>query len=172
MKKKVYQHIGAAKVGRSVFNLSYEKKLTCDMGQLIPVMCDEVIPGDIITIGNQCVIRFQPLVAPVLHEINVYYHVFFVPYRLLWPDDGTDGWERFITGDVDGDNASTLPRWTPTTYDAGSLWDYLGFPVDITPGSSCTAKISFLIPPSTAESVVTKSSFNNGLAVNFLPRCQ
>ena len=31
---------------RSVFNLSYEKKFTADMAQLIPVMIDEVVPGD------------------------------------------------------------------------------------------------------------------------------
>ena len=36
------------------------------MGQLIPVMCDEVVPGDFFQIGNQAVVRFQPLVAPVL----------------------------------------------------------------------------------------------------------
>ena len=38
------------------------------MGQLIPVMCDEVVPGDVFEIGNEAVVRFQPLVAPILHE--------------------------------------------------------------------------------------------------------
>ena len=43
----VFQRVGQVSPGRSVFNLSYEKKFTCDMGQLIPIMCDEVVPGDI-----------------------------------------------------------------------------------------------------------------------------
>ena len=98
------------------------------MGQLIPVMCDEVVPGDIFKIGSQAVVRFQPLVAPILHEINMYVHYYFVPYRLLWDD-----WEDFITGGVDGQDASVLPRWTPTNTALNSLWDYLGFPVGISP---------------------------------------
>ena len=131
---KIFQRVGAVKPRKSAFNLSYEKKFTCDFGQLIPVMCDEVVPGDFFKIGNQMVIRFQPLVAPILHEINVYVHYFFVPYRLLWDD-----WEDFITGGVTGDLTPTIPTWspTPTTGNAlNSLWDYLGFPTGIIPAGA------------------------------------
>ena len=124
----VFQSVRSASPGRSVFNLSYEKKFTCDMGQLIPVMCDEMVPGDKFNIGNQMIIRFQPLVAPILHEINVFCHYFFVPYRLLWTD-----WEKFITGGEDGTFTATLPRWTPTSNAVGSLWDYMGMPTGVTP---------------------------------------
>jgi hypothetical protein len=118
------------------------------MGQLIPVMVDEVVPGDIFKIGNQSVIRMQPLVAPVLHEINAYVHYFFVPYRLLW-----DNWEDFITGGVDGTDSHTLPRWSPpeTTYiGVGSLWDYLGF----VPGVVPTETSSPLAFPRTAYNLI------------------
>lgn len=127
-KRNVFSRVGGLRPGRSVFDLSYEKKFTCDMAQLIPVMCDEVVPGDLLKIANQAVIRFQPLVAPILHEINIYVHYFFVPYRLLW-----DEWEDFITGGVDGDLTPAIPRWTPTNNAIGSLWDYLGFPTGINP---------------------------------------
>ena len=91
-----------------------------------------LFPGDIFKIGNQSVIRMQPLVAPVLHEINAYVHYFFVPYRLLW-----GGWEDFITGGSNGADASTLPLWSPTApQNEGSLWDYLGFPTGIVPTAS------------------------------------
>jgi hypothetical protein len=130
-----FKHVRTYKPPRSVFDLSYEKKFTCDMGQLIPVMCDEVVPGDFFKIANQSVVRFQPLVAPILHEVNVYTHYFFVPYRLLWPyEDSEDpGFEIFITGGEDGDDDSTIPTWEPTDYTEGSLWDYFGFPVGIDP---------------------------------------
>lgn len=127
---KQYKRVASLNPRRSVFNLSYEKKFTCDMGQLIPVMCDEVVPGDIFKLGSQAVIRFQPLVAPVLHEINMYVHYYFVPYRLLW-----DSWEDFITGGVQGTDTSVLPRWTPTNYAVNSLWDYLGFPLLVPTGA-------------------------------------
>lgn len=129
--RSTYQSVGAVHPSLSVFDLSYEKKLTCDMGQLIPVMCDECVPGDYFKIANQAVVRFQPLVAPIMHEINLFVHYFFVPYRLLWND-----WETFITGGITGDETPTIPTWTPTpaTGNAvGSLWDFLGFPTSISP---------------------------------------
>lgn len=128
----VFKRVGSLRPSRSVFDLSYEKKFTCDMGQLIPVMCDEMVPGDTFKVANSVVIRFQPLVAPMMHEVNVYVHYFFVPYRILW-----DGWEEFITGGVDGESALTVPRWEPLTAPVeGTLWDYMGFPTGILPAGA------------------------------------
>nr|QJB19358.1 MAG: major capsid protein [Microvirus sp.] len=127
-RRNVFSEVGGLHPRRSVFDLSYEKKLTCDMAQLIPVMCDEVVPGDVFKIGNQAVVRFQPLVAPILHEINMYVHYFFVPYRILWED-----WEDFISGGVDGSFNDPIPEWEPTDTTEGSLWDFFGFPVGVDP---------------------------------------
>lgn len=126
MSNKIFNIAPSRGVPRSFFDLSYEKKFTCDMGQLIPILCDEVVPGDKWIIGNEAVVRFQPLVSPVLHEIHMDVLYFFVPDRILW-----DGWEDFITGGIDGNDTSTLPTWNPSTgkADVGSLWDYLGFPI-------------------------------------------
>ena len=133
MTRRIFKQTGSLQPGRSAFDLSYEKKFTCDMGQLIPVLCDEAVPGDIWTIGNQTVIRFNPLVSPVLHEINMYLHVFFVPYRLLWDD-----WEDFISGGVDGDlvfatdlrkqqqDTLSLSSFTSTTFNSNSSVSFLG----------------------------------------------
>lgn len=114
-----------------MFDLSYEKKMTADLGKLYPIMHDEMIPGDFFQIGNQAVIRFQPMVAPILHEIYMYTHYFFVPYRILWDD-----WEDFITGGVDGEFAEAIPEWEPTTTAKGSLWDYMGMPVGVDPAGA------------------------------------
>lgn len=124
----LFKSIPGARPGRSVFNLTNERKTTCDMGQLIPIMCDEVIPSDHFRIGVNLVIRMQPLVAPVLHRITAHVHYFFVPYRIL-----EDDFEEFITGGVDGATAVTLNRWAPTDVAEGSLWDYLDFPTTVTP---------------------------------------
>jgi len=129
--RNVFDRVGALVPGRSVFDLSYEKKFTCDMGELIPVLCDEMVPGDRFDIGNQIVVRFQPLVAPIMHEINVFVHYFFVPYRIL-----DDDFEDFITGGEDGDDTTVIPRWNPTDTTVGSLWDYLGFPTGVTPAGA------------------------------------
>lgn len=131
MGSKIFQNVSGLRPGRSVFNLSYTKLLACDMGQLIPIMADEMVPGDTFVIGNEVVLRLQPMVTPILHEVNLYIHYFFVPYRLLWAEP--NGWQTFISGGVDGNQAPTLPRWSPSSTVLGSLWDYLGFPIGINP---------------------------------------
>ena len=121
-----FRRTGSLRPRRTNFDLSYEKKLTCDMGMLVPILCEEAVPHDTWRIGNEIVVRMQPMVAPILHEITVYTHYFFVPYRLLW-----DRWEKFITGGKNGDNSDVLPRYNLDHggYGPNSLWDYLGFPV-------------------------------------------
>jgi hypothetical protein len=133
-KRNIFASTSRLDPGRTMFDLSYDKKFTADMGQLIPVMCDEMVPGDVFKISNNQIIRFQPLVAPVLHEINAYVHYYFVPYRLLW-----DNWELFVTGGPDGTDDHEPPTWipTPSTGNAiGSLWDYLGFPTGVSPAGA------------------------------------
>jgi hypothetical protein len=124
----VFNKVSPLRASRSAFTLSYQKLFDCDMGQLIPVMCDEAIPGDIWNVRNELVARFKPLVSPVLHEINVYVHYFFVPYRLLWDD-----FENFVTGGLDGEFSVPPPEWNPVENGKGTLWDYLGFPVGVDP---------------------------------------
>ena len=63
-------------------------------------------------------IRFAPMVAPVMHRINAYIHFFYVPNRILW-----DGWEKFITGD----SASTLPMAKLGDVVKGSIADHLAY---------------------------------------------
>lgn len=134
----VFDQIGAARVPRSAFNLSYEKKFTADLGELIPVLCDEVVPGDIWEIGNSAIVRLQPMIAPIMHRLDVRFYTFFVPYRIL-----DDNWVEFITRGVDGDQVITLPvmdpddAGTPANVVAkGTLWDYFGFPTGIVPHAS------------------------------------
>lgn len=126
---KPFKSIKSLTPGRSVFDLSYSKLFTCDMGELIPVMHDEVVPGDRFKISSEVVVRMQPLVSPVLHPIYCRVEYFFVPYRLVWED-----WETFISGGVDGDDATPMVYWDPlgepVAYDKYSLWDYFGFPLE------------------------------------------
>ena len=160
MSGKTFQNVQALRPGMSVFDLSYIKTFTADMGQLIPVMADEMVPGDIFKIGNQSVIRFQPLVAPILHEINAYVHYFFVPYRLLW-----DYWENFISGGPDGQDAHTIPVWTTSNPDIGSLWDYLGYPTGVAP----TPETSPMAFPKRAYNLIYNEYYRDENLQNVVP---
>ena len=127
----IFSSVRLKKPKRNPFNLSYENKLSIDMGKLYPFMCLDVLPHDTIKCGQEYIMRAQPLIAPLMHRVDVYQHYFFVPLRLIWDD-----FEKFITGGEDGNQTATHPYITPqdiynyTSSDGvGSLFDYLGYPV-------------------------------------------
>lgn len=113
---------------RNVFDLSHEHKLTCDMGKLIPIMCEEVVPGDTFKVKTDIVLRLAPILAPIMHRIDVFTHFFFVPNRLVF-----DKWEDFITGGERGEDDTVAPYITAgeSGFAIGSLADYLGLPTGV-----------------------------------------
>jgi len=114
---------------RGKFSLSNYKLLSCDMGELVPIGLTEVLPGDTIQHATSALVRCSPLMAPVMHPVQVRIHHWFVPHRLVWED-----WEDFITGGPDGMDDSIFPTVTldaATTGAIGSLADYLGCPTGV-----------------------------------------
>lgn len=108
---------------KNVFDLSHAVKLTGNMGNLIPTMVMECIPGDKVNIGCDSLIRFAPLVSPVMHRFDMSMHYFFVPYRLLW-----DSWENFITQTDPGTGIPAHPYMDLRPADVSPLLDYMGLP--------------------------------------------
>lgn len=129
MASKVFEKVGVRRPRHSAFDLSHERKLSCNMGDLIPIYMDEIIPGDEFSVRTETLMRLAPMLAPVMHRVNVYVHFFFVPNRIIW-----DEWEDFITGGQIG----APPTMTTIDLDTiqgisgngpGTLADYLGLPV-------------------------------------------
>ena len=112
------------------FDLSHDVKCTFNMGELIPILTKEVLPGDQWYIRPENFLRLAPLVSPVMHEIIVDTHYFFVPNRLLW-----SGWEDFISP-PEGYTPVTPPSIAKGGYSLpkGSVADYLGYPTSIVTG--------------------------------------
>jgi hypothetical protein len=113
---------------RNKFSLSNYKLATMNQGELVPMGCTEVLPGDTMQLSTSALIRVSPLLAPVMHPCHVSIHHWFVPNRLVWDD-----WENFITGGEDGLDASTFPIIDVGGSGAsvGSLFDYYGVPTGI-----------------------------------------
>lgn len=129
---------------RSKFNLSHYRLTTADMGQLVPVGLIEVLPGDTVRHSISSLIRFSPLAAPVMHRVDVRFHSFFVPHRLIWEREGSSGsWEDFITGGPNGDDAQTVPMLGFTApVQEGSVADYYGIPAG-TPAGFSASRLPF-----------------------------
>lgn len=147
MNFNLFNSIPLLKPRKNAFKLSHNVKLTCEMGQLVPVFVQDVLPSDRFKLSVSSIVRFAPLLAPIMSEVDVFFHFFFVPNRIIWSE-----WETFMTGSKNGrkldeDQVPVPPRivfdgsilnsalkngqnWAndghaPLTH--GSLADYLGF---------------------------------------------
>jgi hypothetical protein len=121
--KNIFNTVKHARVGSSRFNLSHDVKTSFKMGRLIPTCVLDVLPGDKVKMGVENLFRFAPLVSPIMHEVKITTHYFFVPNRILWP-----GFEGFITNQT-----PAVPPWFDGSgMPVGSLADYMGIPTNIT----------------------------------------
>lgn len=106
----------------NTFDLSHDKRMTLQMGEIIPIMALDVLPGDKFTIESSHLTRFMPLVAPVMHDVKVKVRYFFSPNRLVW-----ENWEDFITGPESATDTTEPIHPTIIANPAvGSLMDYMG----------------------------------------------
>lgn len=120
---------------KNAFDLSHNHFTTLKMGGLYPVCWHECLPGDIFTLDFQALVRVQPMLAPIMNNLTVDLHAFFVPTRLLW-----NKWEDFITT-IEQDSIppknfeGVPPVWTEKEdgsvsdidTSSHSLWDMFGF---------------------------------------------
>lgn len=129
---KIFESIKLGRPKMSAFDLSHDRKMSLDMGKLYPCFHEEVLPSDQFSVKSDLMIKFAPMIAPVMHNMDAYVHFFFVPNRIIW-----NQWEEFITGGKEGTSVVALPKvdcYSATT-DYGTLADYFGIP-KLTPASA------------------------------------
>lgn len=134
MSDTIFNQVKIRKQKFSTFDLSHQKKLTLKPGVIVPTLVMDCVPGDRIKLADIKNVRMQPMIAPVMHDVSVTTHYFFVPYRLL-----SENFENFIRGGESGTDKIPIPYlsvppkvlgtikegdWIETS----TLWDYLGLP--------------------------------------------
>lgn len=123
----IFSQVRMTRPQSNTFDLSHERKFSMQTAILTPILVLECVPGDKFNMTTSQMLRFAPLIAPIMHTVSVYTHFFFVPNRILW-----DNWEDFITGGEDGLDTSVFPTIQINTddpaYGNNTLSDYLGLP--------------------------------------------
>lgn len=136
----IFSKVKTPDIKRSRINLTHEVKTTSDFGKLTPFLCLEVLPKDTFQISSEIFARLDPMIAPIMHRIDVYTHYFYVPNRLIW-----DEFEDFMGAPNAGEpydpeepivniNHPQISRTVALNngfLDVGSLADYFGLPVRI-----------------------------------------
>lgn len=126
-----FAQIPQVNTARSQFNRSFAVKDTFNFDQLVPVFCDEVLPGDTINLNVKHFARLAPQVVPLLDNMYLDYFFFFVPNRLVW-----DNWEKFNGAqDNPGDSTSflvpTITSTNTTDFGVGTIYDHFGIPTGV-----------------------------------------
>lgn len=124
-----FSQIPATTIQRSRFDRSFDYKTTLNAGYLIPVLVDEVLPGDTFSLRMNSFVRMNTLVAPFMDNVYMDSFFFFVPNRLVW-----DNWQRFC-GEQKNPGDSTdflIPILNnPGTLQNGTIFDYMGLPTGV-----------------------------------------
>lgn len=126
-----FAQIPSANIERSKFNRSHGHKTGFNSGYLIPIYCDEALPGDTITLRTHSLVRMSTPIYPLMDNIYLDVFYFAVPIRLLWAK-----WVRLMGKQPNpGDSTDWLvPIMTAHQVAVGSLSDYIGIPLDeVTP---------------------------------------
>lgn len=142
MSNKLYTSIPAPKVPRNTFDRSRPNSLTMPFQRCVPTMLEEILPGDLFRVGQETFARLQPLIAPVMNNMKISNHAFFVPLRTL-----NKHFAEFMFNNKTGDYSEVLPYiYTNTIYswideahsdsaiadsvlvDVIRLLDYIGLP--------------------------------------------
>ncbi len=145
MPRSVMEHsfsqVPRVDIPRSTFDRSHGLKTTFDADYLIPILIDDVMPGDSFNVNCTHYARVgSPLLHPLMDNMYMETFFFFIPYRLCW-----DNWEKFCGAQTDPADSIdfTIPKvGSGTTHDVtngtlfSQLCDYMGFPwkpsVDLT----------------------------------------
>ena len=69
---------------RASFNRSHGHKTSIDFDLIIPVMQDEVYPGDTYTFNPNIFARLATPLHPLMDNMFLDIHSFFIPMRQLW----------------------------------------------------------------------------------------
>lgn len=120
-----------ASIPRSSFNRTFGVKTTFNEGYLVPILADEMLPGDTFSLRMHAFARISTLLFPIMDNLYMETFFFFVPNRLVW-----NNWEKFCGYQVNpGDSTDyTVPIVTApavTGVQEGELCDYFGIPINV-----------------------------------------
>lgn len=138
---------------RSGFDMSHENLGTATCGTLIPVLVDELLPNDTVSLGSNFQVQLPPMVSDFYGRVDWVLEAFFCPTRLCW-----GGWQSFMThptanpvypeGTPIAERPTTIPQlrvasmiFPSDLFGPGTLADYLG--VKGTPDVATSTSITY-----------------------------
>ena len=115
-----------ADIPRSAFRMQKALKTSFDSGYLVPCLCEEILPGDSMSLKMTAFARLATPLTPFMDNLHFETFFFFVPNRLVW-----DNWKKFMGEQTSpGDSISyTIPTLNSPLggFAVGGVADYSSF---------------------------------------------
>lgn len=125
---------------RSAFDVRYGHKTTFNGGYLIPVLVEEILPGDSLKVDMNAFCRLSTPLVPMMDNLEFESYFFFVPNRLVWSN-----WKRFMGEQLSPSDTTTFlvpyAQFNNAQLAPASIGDYFGLTVN---GSANTINVNAL----------------------------
>lgn len=131
-----------AEISRSKFERPYTVKTAFNEGDIVPIFCQQYVPGDTIKMRMSDIIRMTTPIVPVMDNCVADVYFFNVPWRLIWEHT-----KQFVGENDSAPWASNVEYEIPQIiapeqgWEVGSLADHLGEPISI--GGLSTSALKF-----------------------------
>lgn len=126
-----YHNFGAIadiKRSRTKMRVPFGVKTSLNVGDLVPLKVIEVLPGDTWKIKGASVARVSSaFLRPVMDNLFMDVHYFFVPYRLVF-NKAEEVFGKATPSMYDTGELETIPTLGSCTITGGTVGDYLGLP--------------------------------------------
>ena len=83
MKNIMFRDTPVPQPRTGAFDMSHEHKFSTNIGYLVPFMWFETLPGDKWRGRSEVLAKTSPMLAPLLHRLDIYTHFWYLPNRLL-----------------------------------------------------------------------------------------
>lgn len=133
-----FAQLPSATIPRSAFRRDHGYKCTLDSGYLVPIYCDEVLPGDTFKVRATILARLATPVVPFMDNLVLETHFFYVPNRILWNHFVNMMGEQTDPGDSTDYICPVDTAPATTGFAVGNLYDYFGVPTGV-PGIEVNA---------------------------------
>lgn len=124
-----FGHILSKKPPRSKFNRNHTHLTAFNAGELIPILIEEIQPGDNWKIKIASIIRQSTLIKPIMDTAYIDVATYWVPYRIIM-----DNWKKFMGENNDPwavDFETKIPKVTAPSggWETGTIADYMNIPI-------------------------------------------
>lgn len=127
-------HAKSAVKSRNKFDLSRTHLTTMNFGQILPLMVEETVPGDKVTVSAEFFSRLAPLVKPTYGKFSFRTASMFIPYHQIAAD--ADAW---ISGKNLWEGLATHQRYFTFLTLHNYISTYIAKPTVVVNGATITA---------------------------------